>query len=45
MKLSNLEIRKQILRKMVRHNYWGGKHTAFDNIPKGLPKHLLNQEI
>ena len=43
MKLSNLEIRKQILRKMVRHNYWGGKHTAFDNIPKGLPKHLWKE--
>ena len=43
MKLSNFEIRKQILRKMVRHNYWGGKHTAFDNIPKGFPKHLWKE--
>ncbi|MDD5148015.1 MAG: hypothetical protein PHH08_00955 [Candidatus ainarchaeum sp.] len=25
---------------MVRHNWWGGKHTAFDNIPKGFPKEL-----
>lgn len=23
---------------MVRHNWWHGKHTAFDNIPKGAPK-------
>lgn len=38
MKLSFYEIRRWILRKMARHNYWGGKHTAFDNIPKGTPK-------
>ncbi|MDD5162845.1 MAG: hypothetical protein PHD95_01410 [Candidatus ainarchaeum sp.] len=28
------------MHKMVRHNLWGSKHTAFDNIPKGLPKEL-----
>jgi len=25
---------------MVRHNFWAGKHTAFDNIPKGFPPEL-----
>jgi len=40
MKLSSFEIRQRILRKMVRHRWWGGKHTAFDNIPKGFPKEL-----
>ena len=40
MKLSSFEIRRRILRKMVRHNWWGGKHTAFDNIPKGFPKEI-----
>ncbi len=40
MKLSSFEIRKRILYKLVRHNLWGGKHTAFDNIPKGFPKEL-----
>lgn len=40
MKLSSFEIRQRILRKMVRHSWWGGKHTAFDNVPKGLPKEL-----
>jgi len=40
MKLSSREIRRLILRKMVRHNWWGGKHTAFDNIPKGSPKEI-----
>ena len=38
MKLSSFELRRHILRKMVRHNWWGGKHTAFDNLSKGLPK-------
>jgi ATP-dependent DNA ligase len=40
MKLSSFEIRRRILRKMVRHSWWGGKHAAFDNIPKGFPKEL-----
>ncbi|MDP2666090.1 MAG: hypothetical protein Q8P05_01145 [Candidatus Diapherotrites archaeon] len=40
MKLSPLEIRKRILIKMVRHAWWGGKHTAYDNIPRGFPKDL-----
>ncbi len=40
MKLSSFEIKRRILRKMVRHSYWAGKHTAFDNIPKGFPKEL-----
>ena len=43
MKLSNYEIRKWILKKMMRHNWWGGKHTAFDNIPKGSPKHIWKE--
>jgi len=40
MKLSAFELRKRILQKMVRHNWWGGKHTAFDNLPKGFPNEL-----
>ena len=43
MKLSSFEVRKRILYKMVRHNYWGGKHTAFDNIPKGFPKEIWKE--
>ena len=43
MKLSNYELRKWILKKMVRHNWWGGKHMAFDNIPKGAPKHIWKE--
>jgi len=40
MKLSSYEIRVRILRKMVRHRWWAGKHTAFDDIPKGFPNEL-----
>lgn len=40
MKLSSFEVRRRILRKMVRHCYWGGKHTAFDNVPKSFPKEV-----
>ncbi len=40
MKLSSFEVRKRVLRKMTRHNYWGGKHTAFDDTPRGFPKEL-----
>lgn len=40
MKLSSSEIRKRLLFKMVRHRWWGGKHTAFDNLSKGFPKEL-----
>jgi hypothetical protein len=31
------EIRKAILRKMLRQGFNGGKHTAIENLPKGLP--------
>ena len=34
------DIRVWILYKLAKHGYIGGRHTAFDNIPKGAPKHL-----
>lgn len=43
MKLSPEGIRWRILRKMVRHRWWGGKHTAFDNLPKSFPKELWKE--
>ena len=36
-------LRAWILFKLLRHRYWGGKHTSFDNIPKGKPKHQADQ--
>ena len=33
------DIKIEILRKMLRHRWIGGKHTSIDNIPKGFPQH------
>jgi hypothetical protein len=33
-------LKAQILKKLRRHGYWGGRHTAFDELQKGIPKHL-----
>lgn len=40
MKLSKNEIRYRIIKKLVRHRMWGGKHTSIENIPKGMPPEL-----
>ncbi len=32
-----------ILRKMFRHRYIGGRHTAVKNLAKGMPKHLRGE--
>ena len=32
------EIKRTLLRKMLRHEYIGGRHTSIDNLPKGFPK-------
>ena len=29
-----------ILDKFARHGWWKAKHTSFDNIAKGTPKHM-----
>lgn len=34
------EIKRTLLRKLVKHGYWGGRHTSLDNLPKGFPRHL-----
>ncbi|MBN1322694.1 MAG: hypothetical protein JW986_01655 [Methanotrichaceae archaeon] len=33
-------MKAQILKKLRRRGYWGESHTAFDELPKGIPKHL-----
>jgi hypothetical protein len=35
-----LVLKAQMLKKLRRRDIWGGCHTAFDELPKGLPKHL-----
>ena len=34
------EIKRALLRKLVRHGYWGSPHTNVDNLHKGFPSHL-----
>ena len=38
-----LILKAQILKKLRRHGYWGGRHTAFDELQKGLPSHLRGE--
>ena len=38
-----LTLKAQILKKLRRHEYWGGRHTAFDDLTKGIPKHLRGE--
>jgi len=38
-----LVLKAQILKKLRRRDIWGGCHTAFDELPKSLPKHLRGQ--
>jgi len=36
------QIKKFILRKLIRKRMWLHKHTSIHNIPKGLPEYLRN---
>lgn len=38
---SLMDIKKLILRKLYRHRIIGGKHTAIENLTKGLSKHVV----
>jgi len=43
MRLTKLEVKARILRKLVQWRKWGGSHT--ENILKGLPSHLRGDKI
>ena len=34
------EIKKDLLRKLYLKRLFHNKHTSFDNLPKGFPKHI-----
>lgn len=34
-----IELKKQMLQKLVRARVWGGKHTPLDFLSNGLPEH------
>ena len=38
--LGDEELIPWILDKFARHGWWKARHTSFDNIAKGAPKHL-----
>lgn len=38
------EIKRFILRKMLRKRMWMHKHTSIHNLPKGLPDRLRNKK-
>ena len=43
MRLSAIEIKARIIRKLVQWRKWGGSHT--ENILKGLPSHLKGDKV
>ena len=43
MKLSVMEVKVRIIRKLVLWRKWGGSHT--ENILKGLPSHLRGDKV
>jgi hypothetical protein len=38
------DIKRFILRKLVRHRYWMGRHTSIHNLSKGLPDYLRSRK-
>ena len=38
-----MDLKLVILRKLYRHRIIGRKHTAIENLSKGLPKHLVGE--
>ncbi len=38
-----MNFKKIILRKLFRRRIIGGKHTAIENLTKGLPKHAVGE--
>lgn len=43
MTTNKMILKAAILKKLRRHVYWGEKHTVFDELSKGLPKHLRGE--
>ena len=41
--MDSLEIKRQVIKKLVLWRKWGGSHT--ENILKGLPLHLRGERI
>ena len=39
------DIERHILLKMIDHGYIGGRHTAVEELPKGLPSHMKGEAV
>lgn len=37
------QIRQTLLRKMLYQGFIGGKHTSYENLPKGFPRGIKKQ--
>ena len=42
---NKLEIKAKILNKLARRNIFGAKHSSFDYISSGFPKHLAKKTV
>ena len=38
-------IMKRFLRKLIKLDIWGGRHTELTNLKKALPKHIRGEKI
>lgn len=38
------DIKRFILRKLVRHRTWMHRHTSIHNLPKGIPDYLRSKK-
>lgn len=38
-----MSIKRDVLKKLFRHRYIGGRHTEIRNAMKGFPPHLLKE--
>ena len=36
-----LQLKVEILKTLMLHAYWGGRHTSVENAVKGIPGHLI----
>lgn len=39
------DVKKALLRKLINKGFIGGRHTAYDNLPKGFPPHLHKEVL
>ncbi len=37
------DIERRVLTRLHNHRYWGGRHTAIENLQHGLPSHVAGR--